>query len=167
MSFTTTHLQPLATSGCPQGQGFITSPMGPLGKVSSGGRSIPLSRGLGRPTKPSVPMRRPRKLMERSRGERRLREAWSLRDPQLWPRPSVMVGISRTRWHPVVAGRGGFPSPWAGVLASHSWLWKVHQCHPVQVSEEVTQGTHWTEPGCVVVAAASLLRSGPGIRGVL
>ena len=45
----------LGGAGGPQGRGFITSPMGPLGKVSSGGRNIPLSRGLGRPTRPSVP----------------------------------------------------------------------------------------------------------------
>ena len=39
----------------PQGRGFITSPMGPLGKVSSGGQNRLFIRGLGRPTWPSFP----------------------------------------------------------------------------------------------------------------
>ena len=39
----------------PQGRGFITSPMGPLGKVSSGGRNMLFIRGLGRLTRPSFP----------------------------------------------------------------------------------------------------------------
>ena len=46
---------PLDDVNSPQGRGFITSPMGPLGKVSSGGRSIPFVQGLGWPTRPSFP----------------------------------------------------------------------------------------------------------------